>query len=257
MGERGWFWGTVIRVIALHTLHLAHGERRILHVLFVTLTLSRVSQAAVLLSVAATCGAFAPSLFAVGVRGRAMASIAQKPAICGAFPQAGQRLGLESSHKAAARSQVLMQAATGSFGVVVTGGAGGVGFAYADEFLNRGHRVVICDISPKIADAAAALQVHLPQSKFEAAAVSMIRFFFWGMVALIDMSILCYSKYRVFPSARAVLSLLFLYFRRRSIRQEPSSTLPPMSVTPPACSSLPTSASKSWGTSTTGSTTLL
>ena len=32
------------------------------------------------------------------------------------------------------------------FGVVITGGANGVGFAYADEFLKRGHSVVICDI---------------------------------------------------------------------------------------------------------------
>jgi chlorophyll(ide) b reductase len=30
--------------------------------------------------------------------------------------------------------------------VVITGGAAGVGFAYADEFLARGHRVVICDV---------------------------------------------------------------------------------------------------------------
>jgi len=32
------------------------------------------------------------------------------------------------------------------FGVVITGGSNGVGFAYADEFLKRGHAVVICDI---------------------------------------------------------------------------------------------------------------
>jgi len=31
-------------------------------------------------------------------------------------------------------------------GVVITGGAGGVGYAYADEFLARGHWVVICDV---------------------------------------------------------------------------------------------------------------
>ena len=28
-----------------------------------------------------------------------------------------------------------------AFGVVITGAAGGVGFAYADEFLGRGHKV--------------------------------------------------------------------------------------------------------------------
>jgi chlorophyll(ide) b reductase len=31
-------------------------------------------------------------------------------------------------------------------GVVITGGAGGVGFAYAGEFLQRGYDVVICDV---------------------------------------------------------------------------------------------------------------
>jgi len=31
-------------------------------------------------------------------------------------------------------------------GVVITGGAAGVGYAYADEFLARGHQVVICDV---------------------------------------------------------------------------------------------------------------
>ncbi|KAJ8611975.1 hypothetical protein CTAYLR_004365 [Chrysophaeum taylorii] len=42
----------------------------------------------------------------------------------------------------------------GPFGVVVTGGAAGVGYAYADEFLRRGHRVVICDVK----DPAAAVE---------------------------------------------------------------------------------------------------
>jgi len=31
-------------------------------------------------------------------------------------------------------------------GVVITGGAGGVGYAYADSFMARGHWVVICDV---------------------------------------------------------------------------------------------------------------
>ena len=30
-------------------------------------------------------------------------------------------------------------------GVVITGGANGVGYAYADSFMKRGHNVVICD----------------------------------------------------------------------------------------------------------------
>eukprot|EP00961_Rhodomonas_salina_P078744 1059025-Rhodomonas_salina.1 len=69
-------------------------------------------------------------------------------------------------------------------GIVITGAAGGVGFAYADEFLARGHmvkpspsvrlgnpphslasspsQVVICDISPKISEAANALRQKHP-----------------------------------------------------------------------------------------------
>ncbi|KAJ1461365.1 hypothetical protein M885DRAFT_507306 [Pelagophyceae sp. CCMP2097] len=43
----------------------------------------------------------------------------------------------------------------GSFGVVITGGAAGVGYAYADEFLRRGHRVMICDVRDPAAPVAA------------------------------------------------------------------------------------------------------
>lgn len=39
-------------------------------------------------------------------------------------------------------------------GVVITGGAGGVGYAYADEFMRLGHWVVICDVK----DPAAAVE---------------------------------------------------------------------------------------------------
>jgi chlorophyll(ide) b reductase len=47
----------------------------------------------------------------------------------------------------AASPAISMQQQTSSpKGVVVTGGAGGVGYAYADEFLARGHWVVICDV---------------------------------------------------------------------------------------------------------------
>eukprot|EP00747_Dinoflagellata_sp_TGD_P192286 gnl/TRDRNA2_/TRDRNA2_56916_c0_seq1.p1 gnl/TRDRNA2_/TRDRNA2_56916_c0~~gnl/TRDRNA2_/TRDRNA2_56916_c0_seq1.p1 ORF type:complete len:434 (+),score=78.58 gnl/TRDRNA2_/TRDRNA2_56916_c0_seq1:97-1398(+) len=42
-------------------------------------------------------------------------------------------------------------------GVVITGGANGVGWAYADSFMKRGHSVVICDIQDP-AEAVAALQ---------------------------------------------------------------------------------------------------
>ena len=42
-------------------------------------------------------------------------------------------------------------------GVVITGGANGVGYAYADSFMKRGHNVVICDVKDPEA-AIAALQ---------------------------------------------------------------------------------------------------
>ena len=42
-------------------------------------------------------------------------------------------------------------------GVVITGGAGGVGFAYAGEFMERGYDVVICDVQD-CSSAAKALQ---------------------------------------------------------------------------------------------------
>ena len=43
-------------------------------------------------------------------------------------------------------------------GVVITGSAGGVGYAYADKFLEYGLKVVLCDISPKVSEAEAALK---------------------------------------------------------------------------------------------------
>lgn len=43
-------------------------------------------------------------------------------------------------------SAVVMHGKPVCAGVVITGGAAGVGFAYADEFLARGHQVVICDV---------------------------------------------------------------------------------------------------------------
>ena len=46
-------------------------------------------------------------------------------------------------------------------GVVITGGANGVGYAYADEFLARRHAVVICDIKDP-APAVAALKKKHP-----------------------------------------------------------------------------------------------
>jgi len=45
-------------------------------------------------------------------------------------------------------------------GVVITGAAGGVGFAYAGEFMDRGYNVVICDVKDCSAAAAALKQRH-------------------------------------------------------------------------------------------------
>lgn len=49
-------------------------------------------------------------------------------------------------------------------GVVITGGAGGVGFAYAGEFMDRGYDVVICDIQD-CSVAAKALTSRHPNGK--------------------------------------------------------------------------------------------
>lgn len=49
-------------------------------------------------------------------------------------------------------------------GVVITGSAGGVGFAYAGEFMDRGYDVVICDVKDCTA-AARALSERHPNGK--------------------------------------------------------------------------------------------
>ena len=47
-----------------------------------------------------------------------------------------------ASSSSTSSSQLMMSAG----GVVITGAAGGVGFAYAGEFMDRGYDVVICDV---------------------------------------------------------------------------------------------------------------
>lgn len=49
-------------------------------------------------------------------------------------------------------------------GVVITGSAGGVGFAYAGEFMDRGYDVVICDVKD-CTNAARALKERHPNGK--------------------------------------------------------------------------------------------
>ena len=55
--------------------------------------------------------------------------------------------------------------ALGSKGFVITGGAGGVGYAYADELLELGHGVVICDIKDPTAPVAALKSKHGEDAK--------------------------------------------------------------------------------------------
>ena len=78
----------------------------------------------------------------------------------------GLRAPTRTPVRSSARSFVSMDV---SKGVVITGGAGGVGYAYADSFLARGHWVVICDVKDP-ADAVAALRAKhasVPNAKIE------------------------------------------------------------------------------------------
>lgn len=60
-------------------------------------------------------------------------------------------------------AQTSRQSSTSLFangGVVITGSAGGVGWAYAGEFMDRGYDVVICDVKDCTVAAAALEQKH-------------------------------------------------------------------------------------------------
>ena len=49
-------------------------------------------------------------------------------------------------------------------GIVVTGGAGGVGYAYVEEFVRNGHSVVFCDINEKmLAEAEETIKAKYPK----------------------------------------------------------------------------------------------
>jgi chlorophyll(ide) b reductase len=63
-----------------------------------------------------------------------------------------------------ARAASALSMATEDGGVVITGAAGGVGFAYAGEFMDRGYDVVICDVRD-CSSAAKALQSKHPNGK--------------------------------------------------------------------------------------------
>jgi chlorophyll(ide) b reductase len=58
------------------------------------------------------------------------------------------------------RPSVSSRNAMSDGGVVITGAAGGVGFAYAGEFMERGYDVVICDVKDCSAAAAALTSRH-------------------------------------------------------------------------------------------------
>lgn len=60
------------------------------------------------------------------------------------------------------RASTALSASNG--GVVITGSAGGVGFAYAGEFMDRGYDVVICDVKD-CTNAARALTARHPNGK--------------------------------------------------------------------------------------------
>ena len=58
------------------------------------------------------------------------------------------------------RSSNTLRMSTEDGGVVITGAAGGVGFAYAGEFMDRGYDVVICDVKDCSAAAEALTERH-------------------------------------------------------------------------------------------------
>jgi chlorophyll(ide) b reductase len=61
-----------------------------------------------------------------------------------AFTPANWRAKSFQAAATSARTSSALSMSAG--GVVITGGAGGVGFAYAGEFMDRGYDVVICDV---------------------------------------------------------------------------------------------------------------
>lgn len=79
--------------------------------------------------------------------------------------QALQQFGIVSSTTTSLFSTPASSAPTNpqQGGVVITGGAGGVGFAYAGEFMARGYDVVICDVKD-CKQAARALAERYPAS---------------------------------------------------------------------------------------------
>jgi len=69
--------------------------------------------------------------------------------------------GAASSSSSSSSSSTTSLSAASNGGVVITGSAGGVGFAYAGEFMERGYDVVICDVKD-CTNAARALSARYP-----------------------------------------------------------------------------------------------
>ena len=108
--------------------------------------MKNVTQSAIitaLLSLSAAVSAFAPATF-------------NSRQIMSRAPRALPTFSTMSSSS----TQLMMSAG----GVVITGSAGGVGFAYAGEFMDRGYDVVICDVKD-CNSAAKALESRHPNGK--------------------------------------------------------------------------------------------
>ena len=84
--------------------------------------------------------------------------------LCALAPLVGAFAPIAVPSTPATPSSSSQLAAMPDGGVVITGSAGGVGFAYAGEFMDRGYDVVICDVKDCEA-AAASLTARHPNGK--------------------------------------------------------------------------------------------
>ncbi|CAE8643886.1 unnamed protein product [Polarella glacialis] len=98
----------------------------------------QVRPAALLEAAPSSSSSSSGRLLAAGLALGALASAKKLRGVAG-LRASGSRAGRRSAVARMANTPVVA-------GIVITGGAAGVGYAYADEFVKRGHRVVICDI---------------------------------------------------------------------------------------------------------------
>eukprot|EP00929_Paragymnodinium_shiwhaense_P003139 TRINITY_DN103561_c0_g1_i1.p1 TRINITY_DN103561_c0_g1~~TRINITY_DN103561_c0_g1_i1.p1 ORF type:complete len:393 (+),score=115.38 TRINITY_DN103561_c0_g1_i1:218-1396(+) len=83
-------------------------------------------------------------------------------AVATAVASSRRREGAARNARRSAKRVVAMKGGVVCAGVVITGGAAGVGYAYAEEFLKRGHRVVINDVKDPT-EAVNALKEKFPE----------------------------------------------------------------------------------------------